>query len=143
MDAFEKIRTNFEEIFKKLTDGYGTLTLDNPKDISISGLNIHASPKGKKVSKLDAMSGGEKALTCAAFLLAIQRYSPAPFYVLDEMDASLDSENSVKIARLLKESDGQFIMITHNENVMKYVDAAIGVSMQNGISQIVGVKINQ
>ncbi len=143
MDAFEKIRTNFEEIFKKLTDGYGTLTLDNPKDISISGLNIHASPKGKKVSKLDAMSGGEKALTCAAFLLAIQQYSPAPFYVLDEMDASLDSENSVKIAKLLKESDGQFIMITHNENVMKYADAAIGVSMQNGISQIVGVKINQ
>ncbi|CEG13483.1 hypothetical protein MSIBF_A4000003 [groundwater metagenome] len=59
------------------------------------------------------------------------------------MDASLDSENSVKIARLLKESDGQFIIITHNENVMKYADAAIGVSMQNGVSQIVGVKINQ
>ncbi len=143
MDAFEKIRANFEEIFKKLTNGYGTLTLDNPKDVSISGLNIHASLKGKKITKLDAMSGGEKALTCAAFLLAIQQYSPAPFYVLDEMDASLDSENSVKIAGLLKESNGQFIIITHNENVMKYVDAAIGVSMQNGISQIVGVKINQ
>ncbi|MDI6730563.1 MAG: hypothetical protein QMD06_03360, partial [Candidatus Altarchaeum sp.] len=134
MDAFEKIRVNFEEIFKKLTDGYGTLTLDNPKDISISGLNIHASSKGKKITKLDAMSGGEKALTCAAFLLAIQQYSPAPFYILDEMDASLDSENSVKIARLLKESNGQFIIITHNENVMKYVDAAIGISMQNGVS---------
>ncbi len=143
MDAFEKIRANFEEIFKKLTEGYGTLTLDNPKDISISGLNIHASLKGKKITKLDAMSGGEKALTCAAFLLAIQQYSTTPFYVLDEMDASLDSENSVKIARLLKESDGQFIIITHNENVMKYADAAIGVSMQNGVSQIVGVKINQ
>ncbi len=143
MDAFEKIRANFEEIFKKLTDSYGTLTLDNPKDVSISGLNIHASSKGKKITKVDAMSGGEKALTCAAFLLAIQQYSPAPFYVLDEMDASLDSENSVKIAGLLKESSGQFIMITHNENVMKYADAAIGVSMQNGISQIVGVKINQ
>jgi len=143
IDAFEKIRMNFEEIFKKLTDGYGTLTLDNPKDISISGLNIHASPKGKKITKLDAMSGGEKALTCAAFLMAIQQYSPAPFYVLDEMDASLDHENSVKIAKLLKEINGQFIIVTHNENVVKYADAAIGVSMQNGISQIVGVKIEQ
>ena len=143
MDAYEKIRVNFEEIFKKLTDGYGTLTLDNPKDISLSGLNIHASPKGKKITKLDAMSGGEKALTCAAFLLAIQQYSSSPFYVLDELDASLDLENSIKIARLLKESDGQFIIVTHNENTIKYVDAAIGVSMRNGASQIVGVKINQ
>lgn len=143
MDAFEKIRANFEEIFKKLTGGYGTLTLDNPKDISMSGLNIHASPKGKKITKLDAMSGGEKALTSAAFLLSIQQYYPAPFYVLDEMDASLDPENSIKIAKLLKESNGQFIIITHNENVIKYADAAIGVSMQNGVSQIVGVKINQ
>ncbi|OQX20816.1 MAG: hypothetical protein BWK75_04535 [Candidatus Altiarchaeales archaeon A3] len=143
MDAYEKIKVNFEEIFKKLTDGYGTLTLDNPKDISLSGLNIHASPKGKKITKLDAMSGGEKALTCAGFLLAIQQYSSSPFYVLDEMDASLDLENSIKIAGLLKESDGQFIIVTHNENIMKYADAAIGVSMQNGASQIVGVKINQ
>lgn len=142
MNAYEKINVNFEKIFKKLTDGYGTLTLDNPKDISISGLHIHASPKGKNITKLDAMSGGEKALTCAAFLLAIQQYSPAPFYVLDEIDASLDLENSIKIAKLLKESDGQFIIVTHNENVIKYADAAIGVSMQNGASHIVGVKIN-
>jgi len=142
MDAYEKIRVKFEEIFKKLTDGYGTLTLDNPKDISLSGLNIHASQKGRKMTKIDAMSGGEKALTCAAFLLAIQQHSSSPFYVLDEMDASLDFENSIKIAMLLKESDGQFIIVTHNENIIKYANAAIGVSMQNGASQIVGVKIN-
>jgi len=141
METYEKIKKSFEEIFKKLTDGYGTLTLDNPKDLSQSGLNIHVSLKGKKITNIDALSGGEKALTSVAFLLAIQQSSSSPFYVLDEVDASLDPENLMRLGKLLKETEGQFIVVTHNENMIKYADAAIGVSMQSGSSQIVGIKI--
>ena len=143
MEAFEQIKKNFEEIYKKLTDGKGTLTLDNPRNISESGLIIHASPKGKKLLSLDAMSGGEKTLTCAAFLLAIQQYKASHFYMLDELDASLDAENSIKLAKMLREGKAQFIMITHNDEIIRYSDSVIGVSMSNGVSEIVGVRLNK
>ncbi len=142
MKTFDVVKQNFEQIFRDISGGEGTLTLDNPKEISESGLLITASPKEKKFMSLDAMSGGEKVLTSSAFLLAIQRYKPSDFYIVDELDAALDKENSAKIAEMLKNSTAQFVLITHNDQVMKFADSVIGVSMSNGVSQVVGVKLS-
>lgn len=143
MKTFDVVKQNFEQIFREISQGEGTLVLDNPKEISESGLLIHASPKGKKLMSLDAMSGGEKVLTSSALLLAIQRYKPSYFYIVDELDAALDKENSTKLAELLKNSTAQFMLITHNDQVMKFANSVIGVSMNNGISQVVGVKLSE
>ena len=141
MEAFNKVKDSFEKIFAKLSDGQGTLTLDNPTNISESGLGIKASPKGKKIMSLDAMSGGEKVLTSAAFLLAVQQYKPSHFYIVDELDAALDKSNSNRLAKMLAGSGTQFIMVTHNNEMMRYMNSAIGVTMVDGISQIVGVEM--
>jgi len=90
---------------------------------------------------MDSMSGGEKVVTCSAFLLAIQQYRPADFYIVDELDAPLDKENSLRFAEMLKKSAAQFMLITHNDYVIKHADSVIGVSMTEGLSQIVGVKL--
>jgi chromosome segregation protein len=140
MEAFDKVKANFERIYAQLADGKGTLTLDNPMNVSESGLIITASPGGKKVMSLDAMSGGEKVLTSSAFLLGLQQYKPAYFYVVDELDAALDKRNSIKLAEMLAHSSSQFLMVTHNHSMLKYMDSAIGVSMVKGASQIVGVR---
>jgi len=91
---------------------------------------------------IDLMSGGEKVLTTSAFLLAVQRYKPSHFYIVDELDAALDRENSMRLAEMLSKTSAQFLLITHNEALMKYAQSVIGVSMNNGISQIVGVKLS-
>lgn len=142
MKTFDVVKQNFEQIFREISEGEGTLTLDNPREISESGLLITASPKGKKLMSLDAMSGGEKVLTSSAFMLSIQRYKPSHFYIIDELDAALDKENSAKLAEMLKNSTAQFMLITHNDQVMKSAGSIIGVSMNNGISQVVGVKLS-
>lgn len=141
MDAFDFVRKSFEQIYRELASGEGTLILDNPRDISDSGLIIKASPEGKRLINIDAMSGGEKVLTCSAFLLAIQRYKPSYFYIVDEIDAALDRENSLKLAEILRNSAAQFLIISHNNEVIKKAESVIGVSMNNGVSQIVGVKL--
>jgi len=140
MEAFDKVKSNFERIFAELSAGRGTLVLDAPMNVSESGLYINASPGGKKLMSLDAMSGGEKVLTSSAFLLALQQYKPSAFYIVDELDAALDKRNSVRLAQMLSESESQFFMVTHNNNMLKYMDSAIGVSMVKGVSQIVGVR---
>ncbi|MFH0861827.1 MAG: AAA family ATPase [Candidatus Altiarchaeota archaeon] len=142
MEAFDKVKANFERIYAQLADGKGTLILDNPMNISESGLIITASPGGKRVMSLDAMSGGEKVLTSSAFLLGLQQYKPAYFYIVDELDAALDKRNSSRLAEMLAASSSQFLMVTHNMNMLKYMDSAIGVSMTNGSSQIVGVRFS-
>ena len=141
MTAFDIIKKNFEKIYKDIADGEGTLILDNPREISDCGLLIAASPKGKKLLNMDLMSGGEKVLTTSAFLLAIQRYKPSHFYIVDELDAALDRENSTRLAEMLNKTEAQFMMITHNEALMKYAQSVIGVSMTGGTSQVVGVKL--
>ncbi len=141
METFQAVRKNFEEMFKELGGGKGTLKLDHVSEISKAGLIIKASPGGKKLINLDMMSGGEKVLTCAAFLLAVQRYKPSYFYILDELDAALDKTNSLKLAEMLRASGAQFILVTHNDNILKHAESVIGVSMQDGLSQVVGVKL--
>lgn len=144
MLTMNKISENFKKLYSDLTKGKGELKLDNPQDIN-SGLVISASPEGKKLINLDAMSGGEKALTAIAFLFSIQRYKPSPFYVLDEIDAALDKHNTKKLADLVKKysKDAQFILVSHNEELIKQADQVYGISMEDGESKIMGIKLPQ
>jgi chromosome segregation protein len=108
-----------------------------------SGLIIEASTKGNKMTNIDAMSGGEKTLTAMAFLFAIQRFKPAPFYILDEIDAALDKPNTKKIVELIKKYMGhsQFIVITHNEATIQEAGCVYGVSMDEGESNLIGIRM--
>ena len=137
-----KISSHFNTIFKELTGGTASLELEDPSNLE-SGLLIKASPGGKKLLNIDAMSGGEKTLTALAFLFAIQRYKPAPFYILDEVDAALDKANSKKVADLIKKfsKKAQFIVITHNDATIKSADRVYGVSMYGGESKILGLEL--
>ncbi len=143
MEAFDIVKSNFERIFADLSDGKGTLIIDDPMNISDAGLIIKASPGGKKLMSLEQMSGGEKVLTSTAFLLALQQYKPAFFYIVDELDAALDHRNSIRLAQMLRNSSSQFLMVTHNNNMLRYMNSAIGVSMVKGVSSIVGVRFEE
>jgi chromosome segregation protein len=137
-----EIANEFNAIFIKMIGGTANLELENPQDLE-SGLIIKASPRGKTLLNIDAMSGGEKSLTALAFLFAIQNYKPAPFYILDEVDAALDKENSKTVAELIKKlsKDNQFIVITHNDTTIKYGDRVYGCSMVEGESKIMGLEL--
>lgn len=140
--TLNEISREFNNIFLKMTSGTASLELEDQNNIE-SGLMIKASPKGKTLLNIDAMSGGEKALTALAFLFAIQNYKPAPFYILDEVDAALDKENSKIVAELIKEfsKNAQFILITHNDTTIKYGDRVYGVSMVDGESKIMALEL--
>lgn len=140
MSNFNKIAGYFGDIFKRLAGGPGELLLENEKNPFEGGLIVQASPRGKEIFRMESMSGGEKTLTALAFVFAIQRHKPAPFYIFDEVEAALDKKNSEKVGDLLREMSetAQIIMITHNDAVMRVSDQLIGVSMtKTGVSRIV------
>jgi len=136
------ISTHFANAFKRMTGGTASLELEDPSNLE-SGLLISANPQGKKMLNIDSMSGGEKTLTALAFIFAIQKYKPAPFYILDEVDAALDKENSQKIAELIQalSKDEQFVVITHNDQTIKAGDRVYGMTMDRGESKILGVEL--
>jgi len=136
------ISQHFAYVFAKMTGGQASLELEDAANLE-SGLMIRANPAGKRMINLDLMSGGEKSLTALAFIFAIQKYRAAPFYVLDEVDAALDKENSQKVAELIKalSRDEQFIMITHNDQTIKYGDRVYGMTMDRGESKILGIEL--
>lgn len=140
--CLKEVSEEFSKIFIKMSGGNATLELENTLDLE-SGLIIEANPKGKRLLNIDSMSGGEKTLTALAFLFAIQRYKPAPFYILDEIDAALDKENTKMIAELIKKlsKEAQFIVITHNDQTIKYGDRVYGVTMSQGESKILGLEL--
>ncbi len=142
MNALNKVVRGFKEIWVDLTKGEADLGLENPENLE-SGLVISASPSGKKLLNLDAMSGGEKTLTAIAFLFAIQRYKPCPFYILDEADAALDKTNSQKLGELIKKQSKytQFLLISHNDEIIKNADQVYGISMDDGESKVMSVKL--
>lgn len=133
---------HFANVFYKATNGTASLELEDPSNLE-SGLLIKANPEGKRMLNIDSMSGGEKSLTALAFIFAIQKYKPAPFYILDEVDAALDKENSQKIAELIRElsRNEQFIIITHNDQTIKAGDRVYGMTMDRGESKILGVEL--
>lgn len=142
MLCLNTINENFKKIYNEMTNGDANIRLEEQGNID-SGLIIEASPEGKRVVNLDAMSGGEKTLTSLAFLFAVQQYFKAPFYILDEADAMLDKINSQKVANLIKihSSHSQFIIISHNDITVRYGDEIFGVSMENGVSKIFAIKM--
>jgi chromosome segregation protein len=142
MHTFKEIAAHFQKVYAELTKGTATLELEDPTTID-SGLLIKASPAGKKLLHIDSMSGGEKTLTAFAFLFAIQRHKPTPFYILDEADATLDKKNAERVAQLIRRHSQavQFIAISHNDIVIKEAHQIYGVSMQDGESKIFGIKL--
>ncbi|MBU5557657.1 MAG: AAA family ATPase, partial [Candidatus Aenigmarchaeota archaeon] len=142
MTTLTAIAEQFKIIYNDLTGGEGNLKLEDPENIE-SGLLIEACPPGRKVLNIDAMSGGEKTMTALAFLFAIQRFRAAPFYVLDEIDAALDKPNTKKMVDLIKKySDrAQFIVISHNDSTVAAADCVYGVSMEDGESKLVGIRM--
>ena len=146
LQTLEAIAKNFSELFSKLSPGgEAKLILENPDDPFSGGLEIEAKPAGKDVKRIEAMSGGEKAIIALAFVFAIQRYKPAPFYLLDEIDAHLDDANVKRVADIIKEAsqNSQFIVITHRDVMMANADRIIGVSMRNGVSRIVSLSLEK
>ncbi len=142
-DAFKAIRQNFQEVFQILfAGGQCDLRLLDEEDVLESGIDIIAQPPGKRLQNVLLLSGGEKALTALALLIAIFRYRPSPLCVLDEVDAPLDDSNVVRFTKLLSElsRDTQFIIITHNKNTMEAAQTLFGVTMEEpGVSKIIGV----
>lgn len=145
-EAFEAINANFREMFKTLFGGgVGEMRLADETNVSESGIDIVASPPGKKLQSVLLLSGGERALTAMALLMAIFKYQPSPFCVLDEVDAPLDEANIERLTRLLKEmaTQTQFIVITHSKRTMESAQALYGVTMQEpGVSKLVSVRFH-
>ncbi len=141
-EAFNAVNENFGNMFKYISMGEGYLHLDNPADLFNSGMYLKVK-RNNRESSLEALSGGEKTLLALMFVFALQFYKPSPFYILDEVDQSLDKVNSQQLAKLLRSisSQSQFIVVTHDDSILGMAEAIMGVSRVDGISKIVGVKI--
>jgi chromosome segregation protein len=144
--TFEQINDNFKELFPKLFGGGEAYLELNEKDVLSAGLSVFARPPGKKNSSIYLLSGGEKALTAVALIFAIFQLNPAPFCILDEVDAPLDDANVIRFGELLISMSYkvQFIFITHNKITMKAANQLIGVTMKEpGVSRLVSVNVEE
>src|SRR5688572_17595626 len=144
LETFNLVRDNFHKVFKTLftEDDQCDLILENPENLAETGIDVIAKPKGKRPTSLTQLSGGERTLTATALLFAIYLIKPAPFCILDEVDAPLDDANIGKFTNMIREFSGnsQFIIVTHNKMTMSTVDVIYGVTMQEpGVSKLVSV----
>jgi chromosome segregation protein len=147
LETFEQVNANFQEIFGVLfPGGFGQLLLTEGDEPDELGIEVSAQPKGKKITKLSLMSGGEKSLTAIALLFAVYRVRDVPFYILDEVEAALDDTN---LSRLIEYLDTvrmhtQLILVTHQRRTMESADVLYGVSMQAaGVSKLVSQRLDQ
>jgi chromosome segregation protein len=145
-EAFEAINAHFRECFLTLFGGgIGEMRLTDQENLAESGIDIVCSPPGKRLQNVLLLSGGEKALAAVALLMAIFKYQPSPFCIMDEVDAPLDESNINRLTKLLKEmaDQTQFVVITHSKRTMEAAQALYGVTMQEpGVSRLVSVKLN-
>ncbi|MEE8339841.1 MAG: chromosome segregation protein SMC [Xanthomonadales bacterium] len=144
-DTFEKVNKGVQELFPRLFGGGHAYLELTGEDLLTTGVSIMAQPPGKRVSSLHLLSGGEKALTAVAFVFAIFRLNPAPFCMLDEVDAPLDDANVARFCSLVKEmaEKVQFIFVTHNKITMEMADQMSGVTMSEpGVSRLVQVDVD-
>ena len=142
--TYNALNENFKDIFHTLSEGEGSLILENEEKPFEGGLDIEAQPRDKKKQRLMGMSGGEKALTALSFVFAIQKYMPAPFYAFDEVDASLDGINVEKLASIIQSQADktQFIVVSHRKPMIESAHRTIGVTQkEKGISKVTGVKL--
>jgi chromosome segregation protein len=145
INSFNEIKEKFTEVFTILFDGgKANLVLEDEENILNSGIEINAQPPGKKLQSLTLLSGGEKSLTAVALLFAILQTKPAPFCILDEIDAALDEANISRYTNYLKTFcyNTQFIMITHRKTTMEMSDILYGVTMEEeGVSKLISIKL--
>lgn len=142
--AFAETREQFEHVFGVLfPGGVGDLVLTDPEDMLSTGIEIEARPAGKKVKRLSLLSGGERSLAAIAFLVAIFKARPSPFYVMDEVEAALDDMNLTRLLAIFKElqETSQLIVITHQKRTMEIADALYGVTMRDGVTTVVSQRL--
>ena len=133
--AFADVSESFTALFATLfPGGSGRLVLTEPEDLLATGIEVEAKPSGKNVKKLSLLSGGERSLTALAFLFAVFRSRPSPFYVMDEVEAALDDVNLHRFLGLISEfrDDAQLLVVSHQKRTMEAADCLIGVTMQSG-----------
>ena len=144
--SFNNIKTEFEKVFKSLfKGGSATLKLTDPKNLLETGVDIVASPPGKKLTSINLLSGGEKTLTAICLIFAILNVKTIPFCLFDEVEAALDEANVDNFGRYLDnyKDKTQFLIITHKKKTMEYAETLYGITMQeSGVSKLVSVKLD-
>ncbi|MGZ4694562.1 MAG: AAA family ATPase, partial [Acidimicrobiales bacterium] len=144
--AYADVALNFEHLFDTLfPGGKGRLRLTDPDNLLDTGIEVEARPSGKNVRKLSLLSGGERSLTALAFLFAVFRSRPSPFYVMDEVEAALDDVNLHRFLGLVAEfrNDAQLVIVSHQKRTMEAADCLYGVTMQpGGSSRVVSEKVS-
>jgi len=147
MTAYHEINREFSRIFQKLSPGGSSkMLLDRPDKPFEGGISIEARPRGKKISSLEILSGGEKTLVALSFIFAVQEFYPAPFFILDEIDAALDGPNVHRVSMAIREfsDQAQFLVISHREENIVNADRIYGVTMQqSGITDIFSVDLEE
>ena len=144
--AFADTREQFAHTFSVLfPGGTGDMVLTDPQDMLATGIEIEAKPAGKKVKRLSLLSGGERSLAAIAFLVAIFKARPSPFYVMDEVEAALDDVNLSRLLTIFKELQqaSQLIVVTHQKRTMEIADALYGVTMRDGVTTVVSQRLGQ
>jgi chromosome segregation protein len=145
-ETFDRVDAIFQELYPRLVGGgKAQLRLTDEEDLLETGVEIYVQPPGKRLQNLTLLSGGEKAMTAIALLLALFKVKPSPFCVLDEVDAPLDEANGARFNDMLREMSAvsQFVVITHNRKTMECADTLYGVTMvQAGVSRLVTVQID-
>jgi chromosome segregation protein len=146
-EAFADTAAQFEQVFARLfPGGAGRLVLTDPESMLTTGIEVEARPPGKKIKRLSLLSGGERSLTAVAFLVALFKARPSPFYVLDEVEAALDDVNLGRLLDVLEElrDDSQLIVITHQKRTMEIADALYGVSMRgDGVTHVISQRMRE
>jgi chromosome segregation protein len=145
-EAFAEVSTHFTDLFDTLfPGGTGRLHLTEPDNLLETGIEVEAKPSGKNVRKLSLLSGGERSLTALAFLFAVFRSRPSPFYVMDEVEAALDDVNLHRFLGLLRQfrNDAQLLVVSHQKRTMEAADCLFGVSMApGGSSRVVSERVD-
>ncbi|MDQ3592674.1 MAG: AAA family ATPase, partial [Actinomycetota bacterium] len=146
-EAYADVEREFEAVFARLfPGGEGRLRLSDPGDLLTSGVDVEARPPGKRVKRLSLLSGGERSLVAVAFLVALFKARPSPFYILDEVEAALDDTNLGRLLEIYEElrADSQLLVITHQKRTMGIGDALYGVSMRDdGVSVVISQRLRE
>jgi chromosome segregation protein len=147
LETFQELQTKFHEVFRNFFEGgRAELVLVEDEETTEPGVDIVAQPPGKRLKNIAMLSGGERALTAMALIFASFLIRPTPFCVLDEIDAPLDEENTLRFTRVLRDlaARTQFIIITHSKPTMEMADALYGVTMEEaGVSSLVSVRLHR
>ncbi|MGV1035807.1 MAG: chromosome segregation protein SMC [Candidatus Nanopelagicales bacterium] len=145
-EAFADVAREFSGVFERLfPGGEGRLVLTEPDDLLATGVEVEARPAGKRVKRLSLLSGGERSLTAVAFLVALFKARPSPFYLLDEVEAALDDVNLGRLIGLLEElrDTSQLLVITHQKRTMEIADSLYGVTMREGVTQVISQRMRE